>query len=54
MNDGSRDGTAALIDELAASRSDVVAVHHATNLGMPAGWRSERRNVGTGAWQVLA
>jgi phenylacetate-CoA ligase len=40
VNDGSRDGTAALIDELAASRSDVVAVHHATNLGMPAGWRS--------------
>jgi phenylacetate-coenzyme A ligase PaaK-like adenylate-forming protein len=40
VNDGSRDGTAAQIDDLARRRPDVVAVHHATNLGIPAGWRS--------------
>jgi phenylacetate-CoA ligase len=40
VDDGSRDGTAAQIDRLAAGHSCVVGVHHSTNLGIPAGWRS--------------
>jgi phenylacetate-CoA ligase len=40
VNDGSRDGTAAQIDRLAARHPCVIGVHHPTNLGIPAGWRS--------------
>lgn len=40
VNDGSRDGTGALIDELARRHARVVAVHHPTNRGIPAGWKS--------------
>jgi phenylacetate-CoA ligase len=40
VNDGSRDGTAAQIEALAARHPCVVGVHHPTNLGIPAGWRS--------------
>ena len=40
VDDGSKDGTGGLIDELAREHANVVAVHHATNLGMVAGWRS--------------
>jgi glycosyltransferase involved in cell wall biosynthesis len=41
VNDGSRDRTAVIADELAAANPDVVrAVHHATNLGYGAALRS--------------
>jgi glycosyltransferase involved in cell wall biosynthesis len=41
VDDGSRDGTAALADALAAAHPDVVrAVHHPTNLGYGAALRS--------------
>ena len=41
VNDGSKDGTAALADRLAAEHPDVVrAVHHPTNLGYGAALRS--------------
>ncbi len=40
VDDGSRDGTAAQIEALAARHPCVVGVHHPTNLGIPAGWRS--------------
>src|SRR5262249_22721265 len=40
VNDGSRDGTAAQIAALAARHPSVVGVHHRTNLGIPAAWRS--------------
>jgi phenylacetate-coenzyme A ligase PaaK-like adenylate-forming protein len=40
VNDGSRDGTAAQIEALAARHPCVVGVHHPTNRGIPAGWRS--------------
>lgn len=41
VDDGSRDGTPALADELAAAHPDVVrAVHHVTNLGYGAALRS--------------
>src|SRR5262245_5679146 len=40
VNDGSRDGTAAQIAALAARHPSVVGVHHPTNLGIPAAWRS--------------
>ena len=41
VNDGSRDRTAAIADELAAANPDVVrAVHHPTNLGYGAALRS--------------
>ena len=41
VDDGSRDGTPALADDLAARHPDVVrAVHHATNLGYGAALRS--------------
>ncbi len=41
VDDGSRDRTAPMIDALAARHpGEVVAVHHRTNRGIPAGWRS--------------
>jgi glycosyltransferase involved in cell wall biosynthesis len=41
VNDGSRDGTAAIADELAGAHPDVVrAVHHPTNLGYGSALRS--------------
>jgi phenylacetate-CoA ligase len=40
VNDGSRDGTAAQIEALAERHPCVVGVHHPTNLGIPAGWKS--------------
>ena len=40
VDDGSRDATPALADELAAAHPEVRAVHHATNLGYGAALRS--------------
>jgi phenylacetate-CoA ligase len=40
VDDGSTDGTGALIDKLAQEHPNVVAVHNSTNLGIVAGWRS--------------
>ena len=40
VDDGSKDGTGPLIDQLAKENPDVVAVHHDVNRGMVAGWRS--------------
>jgi phenylacetate-CoA ligase len=40
VNDGSIDGTAAQIEALAARFPNVVAVHHPTNRGISAAWRS--------------
>jgi phenylacetate-CoA ligase len=40
VNDGSTDGTPREIDALAAARDGVVAVHHPTNRGIPAAWKS--------------
>ncbi len=40
VNDGSVDGTAAQIEALAARLPHVVAVHHPTNRGISAAWRS--------------
>ena len=40
VNDGSRDGTGAQIDTLAATRPHVIGVHHPTNRGITEGWRS--------------
>jgi len=40
VNDGSRDATAAIADELAAAHPEVRAIHHATNLGYGAALRS--------------
>jgi glycosyltransferase involved in cell wall biosynthesis len=40
VDDGSRDGTAALVDRLAATRSNVRVVRHATNRGYGAAVRS--------------
>ena len=40
VNDGSEDGTGAEIDALAATHPRVAAVHHATNRGMAAAWKS--------------
>jgi len=40
VDDGSTDGTGALVDQLAQEHSTVIAVHHGKNLGMVAGWRS--------------
>jgi glycosyltransferase involved in cell wall biosynthesis len=40
VNDGSRDETAGIADELAAAHPEVRAVHHSTNLGYGAALRS--------------
>lgn len=40
VNDGSRDGTGGQIDALAAAHPGVVGVHHPTNRGIAAGWRT--------------
>lgn len=40
VNDGSRDNTGAVIESLCQQHSNVVAVHHPTNRGIEAGWRS--------------
>ena len=40
VNDGSRDGTGAQIDALAEEYPNVVAVHHAVNQGITAGWKT--------------
>lgn len=40
VNDASRDGTASLIEALAARHAWVVGVHHPTNRGISGGWRS--------------
>ena len=40
VDDGSKDGTGALVDQLAQEHPNVVAVHHDTNRGIVAGWRS--------------
>jgi phenylacetate-CoA ligase len=40
VNDGSRDETGSVVDGLAARYPNVIAVHHAQNQGIEAGWRS--------------
>ena len=40
VNDGSRDGTGALIDQLAREYPNIVAIHHDKNRGIAAAWRS--------------
>lgn len=40
VNDGSKDGTGALADLLANEHPNIFAVHHPTNRGIVAGWRS--------------
>ncbi len=40
VDDGSRDGTPALADELAAAHAEVRAIHHPTNLGYGAALRT--------------
>lgn len=40
VNDGSRDRTGAQIEALAGRHACIVGVHHPTNRGIPAGWRS--------------
>jgi glycosyltransferase involved in cell wall biosynthesis len=39
VNDGSRDGTGTLADELARTQANVRVIHHARNLGMGASFR---------------
>jgi glycosyltransferase involved in cell wall biosynthesis len=52
VNDGSRDGTAAIADELAAANPDVVrAVHHPTNLGYGSALRS---GLGAARYELVA
>jgi glycosyltransferase involved in cell wall biosynthesis len=52
VNDGSRDRTAAIADELAAAHPDVVrAVHHPTNLGYGAALRS---GLGAARYELVA
>jgi glycosyltransferase involved in cell wall biosynthesis len=52
VNDGSRDGTAAIADELAAASPDVVrAVHHPTNLGYGSALRS---GLGAARYELVA
>ncbi|MGA9633928.1 MAG: glycosyltransferase [Solirubrobacterales bacterium] len=40
VDDGSTDDTPSVIDDLAATAENVVAVHHEQNSGIEAGWRS--------------
>jgi phenylacetate-CoA ligase len=40
VNDGSRDATGSVIDELARRNPNVVGVHHPVNRGIEAAWRS--------------
>jgi glycosyltransferase involved in cell wall biosynthesis len=40
VNDGSRDTTGSVIDELARLNPNVVGVHHPVNRGIEAAWRS--------------
>lgn len=40
VDDGSKDGTGPLADQLAREHPNVVAVHHGINRGIAAGWRS--------------
>jgi glycosyltransferase involved in cell wall biosynthesis len=40
VNDGSRDGTGAVIDQLSRQFQNVRAVHHPVNRGIVEGWRS--------------
>jgi phenylacetate-CoA ligase len=40
VNDGSSDSTATVIDELSKLSPNVVGVHHETNKGIEAGWKS--------------
>jgi len=40
VDDGSTDGTGPLADRMAAADPRIVAVHHPTNRGISAGWRS--------------
>lgn len=40
VNDGSSDGTAADVDRLAATDPRVIGVHHPTNQGMAAAWKT--------------
>ena len=40
VDDGSRDGTGTLIDQMAGEHPNIVAVHHETNRGIVAGWLS--------------
>jgi len=40
VDDGSKDGTGALIDRLTQEHPNVVAVHHETNRGIVPGWKS--------------
>jgi phenylacetate-CoA ligase len=40
VNDGSRDGTASVIDQLARQFENVRGVHHPVNRGIVEGWRS--------------
>jgi phenylacetate-CoA ligase len=40
VDDGSKDGTEATVDQLAREHHNVIAVHHVTNRGIVAGWRS--------------
>jgi len=49
VNDGSRDGTGAMIDTLAKQFQNVKAVHHPVNRGIVAGWRSGL-SASTGDW----
>ena len=40
VNDGSSDGTAADVDRLTATDPRVIGVHHPTNQGMAAAWKT--------------
>ena len=40
VDDGSKDGTGVLADQLACEHGNVVAVHHGMNRGIAAGWKS--------------
>ena len=40
VDDGSKDATGALADQLASEQPNLVVVHHSTNLGIAAAWRS--------------